>query len=74
MSGYGTNKSYKQGATMLRVVWTNSEAGDVVKFYNAHTFADVKDMRGFFVKSWEKVRSSAYAALCVDNLKNKVGI
>lgn len=59
---------------MLRVVWTNSEAGDVVKFYNAHTLADVKYMRGFFVKSCEKVRSSMYAALCFDGLKRKVGV
>jgi hypothetical protein len=74
MAGYGNNKSYKKPTTMLRVVWTNSEAGDVVKFYNAHTLADVKDMKGFFVKSWKKVRSSTYAALCFDGLKRKVGV
>ena len=74
MSEYRNKAPYNKSTTLLRVVWTNSEAGDVVKFYNAHTLADVKYMRGFFVKSWERVRSSTYAALCFDGLKRKVGV
>ena len=74
MAQYNARAGYKRAAPMLRVVWTNSEAGDVVKFYNAKTFNDVLDMKGFVVKSWEKVRGSMYAAFCNNTLKRKEGV
>lgn len=55
------HKVKRKPASMIRVVWFNEEAGEVVKHYNAKTLEDCKLMRGFRVKFWEKVPAVAYS-------------
>jgi hypothetical protein len=55
------HKVNRKPASMLRVIWCNEEAGEIVKHYNAKTLADCKMMRGFHVKSWSIVPPVAYS-------------
>lgn len=46
---------------MIRVVWANSECGEVVKHYKAKGLQDCGLMRGFFIKEWSVVPPVAYS-------------
>lgn len=55
------HKVNKRPASMIRVVWANSECGEVVKHYKAKGLQDCGLMRGFFIKEWRVVPPVAYS-------------
>lgn len=58
----GSNHKVKRNpGTMIRVVFCNESAGEVVKHYNKKTINDVPMMRGFHVKSWSVVPTVRYS-------------
>ena len=58
----GHNAKVKRNpANMLRVVFTSSECGEVVKHYNVKGIGDVRMMRGFQIKSWQVVPAVRYS-------------
>lgn len=55
------HKVARRPSSMIRVVFCNDSAGDVVKHYNKKTIKDVPMMRGFYVKAWSVVPAVRYS-------------
>lgn len=55
------HKVNRKPASMIRVVWENEEAGEVVKHYKTKGLHDIGLMKGYRLKSWSVVPPVAYS-------------